>query len=72
MNRRDLKGDPADFPIREIEQALLQGRVVKVSPLLAIGLLSDSHARMTVQLVKLRQPVLGQQVMHEQATPAAE
>ena len=71
MNRRHLEGDPADLAIREIEQLLLQRRVIQVSPPLAFGRPPDPHARMPAQVVELPQAALRQQIVNEQAAPAA-
>jgi hypothetical protein len=71
MNRRYLEGDAADLPIGEIEQLLLQGWVVQVSPLLALSCPPNPHSRMPAQVVELAQTALGQQIVYEQAAPTA-
>src|SRR3954464_11778531 len=71
MNRWNSKCHAAECAVSEINQSLLQCRVVEESPLLALRRFGGAHAGVAAQIVKVLQPVFGEQIVDDQATLAA-
>src|SRR5262245_41710576 len=73
VNRWNSQGDPADFAIREVQQPLLERRVIQIRPAFGwvVGWTPDPHAWMRAEFVKLSKPALRQQIVHNLAAPAA-
>jgi hypothetical protein len=60
MNGRDAKRDAAQRAVGEIQEFLLQYRLVEKSPLLAFRRAATAHARVIAQIIKVLQAVFRQ------------